>query len=212
MEFRWLTSEEQRTQVVEGGSLSEVLAQAQQLQAEAEGRFTEEQVVEMGRELGVRPEYVREALRRRGRPAAPARAMPSSHPEAPVARPLATIGRAGLLGFGIGTFPLALIALANGNAESLTLFAFVAMFVAGWSARQPRLAGIAGALTVPATVLVTGLCLESMGVRGLEPGAFFLALLSFTPLGSAVGRWAARLRQRAEQAAEAPVLPAAGRF
>src|SRR5215217_5221433 len=72
MEFRWLTSEEQRTRAVESRSLSEVLALAQRLQAEAEGQVTDDQVVEMGRELGVQPEYVREALSLRRRAAKPA--------------------------------------------------------------------------------------------------------------------------------------------
>src|SRR5439155_21461146 len=79
MEFRWLTHEERRPRAVESGSLSEVLALAQKLQAEGEGLVSEEQVIEMGRELGVRPEYVREALRLRRGPGPLAQAVAAEH-------------------------------------------------------------------------------------------------------------------------------------
>src|SRR4029077_20640933 len=95
MEFRWLTNEERRTRTVESSALSEVLALAQKLQAEGEGLVSEEQAVEMGRELGLRPDYVHEALRLRGRAAQPARALPpepaSHHPIAAAAQALGTV-------------------------------------------------------------------------------------------------------------------------
>src|SRR5262249_43067931 len=75
MEFRWLTTDEQRTRAVESSTLSDVLALAQQLQAEGEGSVGEEQVLEMGRELGVQPQYIREALRLRRRAEEPARSL-----------------------------------------------------------------------------------------------------------------------------------------
>jgi len=52
MEFRWLTTDEKRTRAVEVGSLPEVLALAQKLQSEGSGLVAEDEVVEMGRELG----------------------------------------------------------------------------------------------------------------------------------------------------------------
>src|SRR6266851_4143376 len=91
MEFRWLTSDERRTRAVESSSLSEVLALAQNLQAEGEGLVSEEQAVEMGRELGVRAEYVHEALRLRRRAAQPAGTLP---PEPAVHNPIAAAMRA----------------------------------------------------------------------------------------------------------------------
>jgi len=72
MEFRWLTTEEKRTHTVDSSDLPDVLALAQKLQAEGGGLVREDEVIEMGRELGVRPEYVREALRLRRRAATPA--------------------------------------------------------------------------------------------------------------------------------------------
>src|SRR6188472_4466622 len=113
MEFRWLTPEEQKTRAVESASLAEVLALAQKLQAEGEARVHDDQVVEMGRELGIRPEFVREALRlRRGA------VGPVVERGEPADLEAATLGRRGnhslaralCVGIGLGTLPMALFA------------------------------------------------------------------------------------------------------
>lgn len=207
MEFRWLTSEEQRTRAVESQSLSDILSLAQQLQAEAEGQVTDDQVVEMGRELGVQPEYVREALRLRRRPPIPGLPPPQDHGALVTSRSGNSLGRALTLGFGLGTLPMALIALANSNAQPVAFFVLLATLAAGWTARQPRLAGTAGMVTAPLIVLASALFLSSLPVYGLRPEAFLFSLLSFTPLGGGVARFAAALRDRLERLGERPPLP-----
>jgi hypothetical protein len=210
MEFRWLTSDEQRTRAVESASLADVLALAQQLQAEGEARFTDEQVVEMGRELGVHPQYVLEALRLRRRAAQPAPLLqPEPAPERPLQEPLAQVLRASVLGLGLGTFPMAMIALAQSHSEPMAFFVLIAALAAGWSARHPRLAGLAGAAAAPLVVIVSP---SFLGATDAWPGAFFLALLSFTPLSSALARMAAGLRGRIERLAEVPQLSVSSRI
>src|SRR5436305_14726419 len=106
MEFRWLTCDERRTGAVESQSLSEVLALAQKLQAEGDGLVSEEQVVDMGRELGVRPEYVREALRLSGRAAQPRRRAPAETAPPPTSQERRAGDAQGPLGWvGLGMLP-----------------------------------------------------------------------------------------------------------
>jgi hypothetical protein len=208
MEFRWLTTEKQRSRAVESHTLSDVLALAQQLQAEAEGQVTDDQVVEMGRELGVQPEYIREALRLRRRPVA-SRVAPSQHPGLIDTSPSgSSLGRALTMGLGLGTLPMALIALADSHAQPVAFFTLIATLAAGWAARQPRLAGTAGMVTAPLIVLVSAMFLTSIPVYGLRPEAFFISLLSFTALGGGISRFAAGLRDRLERLGERPPLPA----
>src|SRR6266851_3215430 len=132
MEFRWLTHEERRVRTVESNSLSEVLALAQKLQADSEGSVGEEQVVEMGRELGVRPEHVREALRLRRRAAQPARNLP---PEPAPAGHSAIHAAASALVimFALLMLPSVSRAFYLSNREPVwILFTFAAAVVAGW--------------------------------------------------------------------------------
>src|SRR5439155_3929282 len=100
LEFRWLTSEERRTTTVENGSLSEILALAQKLQAEGETRVSDDQVVEMGRELGVQPHYIHEALRLRRRAGHSTRAL-QAEPTLPPTdhNPIASVAQVLLLVF-----------------------------------------------------------------------------------------------------------------
>src|SRR5438876_8189503 len=157
MEFRWLTSDERRPRAVESNSLSEVLALAQRLQAEGDGLVSEEQVVEMGRELGVRPEYIREALRLRRRAAQPARTV-QSEPNLPPTdhNPITAAAQVLLTVFALGMLPRTAEALSHCavNTIPFLFFAFIASLAAGWSARYSRLAGIAAALIVPILLLV----------------------------------------------------------
>src|SRR2546426_168277 len=182
MEFRWLTSEERRTKTVESGSLAEVLALAQQLQAEAEGLLSEEQVVEIGRELGIRPEYVREALALRQRVPQPAQPMPAPRLEAADEWPLAAVVRALLLVFGLALFPVANIAIDRSGMQPLPLVALIAAAVTGWVARYPRLAAIGGALAVPAVLV--GMAMHPYGSGSGKDAAVFFSLLSLCPLCS----------------------------
>lgn len=202
MEFRWLTQDERRLRAVESGSLSEVLALAQKLQAEGEGLVGEEQVVEMGRELGVRPEYVREALRLRRRAAQPAHAA-APEPTLPPTdhNPIAAAAQVLLIVFALGLLPRMGHALYQSeiNPALFLILSIVASLAAGWSARYSRLAGVAGALAVPVLLLVSALYPSQPALR---PDAVFFALLSLCPLGSAVGRLGARTRRWAERFVE----------
>lgn len=203
MEFRWLTHEERRRRAVESNSLSEVLALAQKLQAEGEGLVSEEQVLEMGRELGVRPEYVREALRLRSRAAQPAHTLPPEPSLAPAGHsPLMAAGQALAIMFALLMLPSVSRAFYLSNREpAWILFTFAAAVVAGWSARHPRLAGIAGAAAVPMILLVSSFYRDypfhhPEGVRG---EAALLALVSLGPLSAAAGRAAAKVRRWTER-------------
>ena len=209
MEFRWLSSDERRTRAVESSSLSEVLALAQKLEAESDGLVSEEQVVEMGRELGVRPEYVREALRLRGRAAQPGRTLqpeptlpPTDH------NPIAAASQLLLTVFAIGMLPRAGDALfrSSVNPGLFLFFALIASLAAGWSARYSRLAGAAGALAVPVLLLVAAFYPYSGPSLGGD--AVFFSLLSLCPLGSAIGRLGARTRRWAERFVDRPRLTA----
>jgi hypothetical protein len=208
MEFRWLTSDERRTRAVESQSLSEVLALAQKLQAESDGLVSEEQVVDMGRELGVRPEYVREALRLRGRAAQPARTV-QAEPNLPPTdhNPIAAAGQVLLTVFALGMLPRTIDVLARCqvNTGLFLFFALIASLAAGWSARYSRLAGAAGALIVPILLLVASYYPHQPAL-GFD--ALFFSLLSLCPLCSATGRLGARARRWAERFVERPRLAA----
>jgi hypothetical protein len=206
MEFRWLTSDERRTRAVESSSLSEVLALAQNLQAEGEGLVSEEQAVEMGRELGVRAEYVHEALRLRRRAAQPAGTLP---PERADYNPI-TAALWALLGvFSLLMLPATARVLPESGRDPVWIFvAFAAAIVAGWSARYPRLAGIAGAGAVPMILIVSSFYRYPLHLHGIRGEAILFALLSLCPLCSAVGRRAASVRRWAERFAERPRLTA----
>ena len=210
MEFRWLTHEERRPRAVESGSLSEVLALAQKLQGEGEGLVSEEQVIEMGRELGVRPEYVREALRLRRGPGAPAQAL-AAEPTPPVhPNPIAAAGQALLMVFALLMLPATARALdESGRDPAWMLFAFAAAVVAGWSARYPRLAGIAGAAAVPMILFVSCFYRHAYP-HGISGEAMLFSLVSLCPLCSTAGRGAASVRRWAERFAERPRLTASG--
>jgi hypothetical protein len=209
MEFRWLTPEERPARSVESGSLADVLALAQQLQAETEGLLSEEQVVEMGRELGIRPECVREALTLRQRAAQPAQALLTEPALAPGdERPLAAVGQALLLGFAMALFPAAVSAIGRSGLYPLPFVALTAAAITGWTARYPRLAAIGGALAVPAVLLAFALYPVGFFPYGQHgPGmdeAVVLSLLSFCPLCSVAGRAAAKLRRWAERLTDRP--------
>src|SRR5439155_25726090 len=210
MEFRWLTSDERRTRAVESQSLSEVLALGQKLQAEGDGLVTEEQVVEMGRELGVRPEHVREALRLRRRAAQPARTV-QAEPNLPPTdhNPIAAAAQVLLGVFALGMLPRAADALGRSEVNILFFLfsAFIASLAAGWSSRYSRLAGIAGAAVVPILLLVAAFYPYQ---PTLGRGAIFFSLLSLCPLCSATGRLGGRVRRWAERFVERPRLSASG--
>jgi hypothetical protein len=211
VEFRWLTTEERRSQMVENGSLTDILALAQKLQADGEGRVSEDQVVEMGRELGVRPEYIREALRLRRRSAQPARSLqpeptlpPTDH------NPIASVAQVLLLVFALGMLPRALEALGRSHVapQLFLIFTILSTMLAGWSARYSRLAGVAGALAIPILLLVAAF--YPIYGPGLGSDAVFFSLISLCPLGSALGRIAARARRWAERFVVRPSLTARG--
>jgi hypothetical protein len=210
MESRWLTTEEQRTRTVESGSLSEILALAQQLQTENEGLMTEAQVVEMGRELGIQPEYVRQALRRTRAVAEPetTREPPGEmrslvvEEGPPDEGPLRAVGNTLLVLFGALMFPVAMEGLDRGDVVWVGPTALVVAAIAGWVARYPRLAAVAGALSAPVTLLA-GIFYNMMAPHYGEPNpGLILGMLSLAPLGSGFGRGAARLRRWVERIGE----------
>jgi hypothetical protein len=212
MEFRWLTTEEQRTRAVECASLSNVLALAQKLQAEDEGWVNEEQVVEMGRELGVQPQFVREALRLRRRAAQPARALRAApavatsdpNPLATAARTLATV-------CGLMLLPLVSQSLHESNTgPGWVIATLVAAAITGWSVRVSRLAGIAGALAAPAVLLLASFYTTYGSGDTLSRHAILFYLLSLCPLGATAGRAAAAVRRWAERLADRERLAVPG--
>jgi hypothetical protein len=214
MEFRWLKPDERRGQVVESGSLAEVLELAQKLQAEGEGLLSEEEVIQTGQELGIRPEYVREALALRQLAAQPAQAPPlGSISVKGDERPLAVVGQALLLVFALALFPAAMSAVTrNGMGPLLPLLALIAAIATGWTARYPRLAAIGGALAVPAVLVAMALYpADFYPSHGPDTDqAVFLSLLSFGPLCSVVGRGAAKLRRWTERFTDRPEWIARG--
>ncbi len=200
MEFRCVTQEERPAPAVESSSLSEVLALAQKLQAESDGLVNEEQVVEMGRELGVRPEYVRAAVRRHRRTAPPSRRLPPE-PVPPPAdhHPILAAAQALLTVFAVLILPLtARLLTLSGRDPIWILVALAAAWVAGWAARQPRLAGIAGAAAVPMILFVSSFYREFPHPAGIRGEAIFFSLLSLGPLCAAAGEAAGRARRRKE--------------
>ena len=207
MEVRGLNPEERAARVVESSSVSEVLALAHKLQAEAEGLLTEEQLFELGRELGVEPQYVREALRLRHRAAQPVReaaAMPA--PVAAEERCLISVGQAFMLLASLSIVPVAMGALDDYGLIGAPFFALFAAFIVGWCARYSRLAGIAGALAVPLALVVGAFYHGGGSWNGLfhsVPTAF-VALLAFGPLCWATGRGAVRLRRWLERSMRVP--------
>jgi hypothetical protein len=214
MEFRWLKPDERRGAAVESGSLAEVLELAQRLQAEGEGLLSEEEVIQTGQELGIRPEYVREALALRQLAAQPAQARPlGSISVKGDERPLAVVGQALLLMFALTLFPAAMTAINRSGMEPVPLFALFAAAATGWAARYPRLAAIGGALAVPAVLLAVALYPVGFGFdpsHGPRDEAVFLSLLSLGPLCSIVGRGAAKLRRWTERFTDRPEWIARG--
>jgi hypothetical protein len=203
MEFRCVTQEERPAPAVESSSLSDVLALAQKLQAESDGLVNEEQVVEMGRELGVRPEYVRAAIRRHRRAAPPAR-RPSPEPAPPADHhPVLAAAQALLTVFAVLMLPLtAHLLTLSGRDPVWILAALAAAWVAGWSSRQPRLAGIAGASALPMILFVSSFYREFPHPAGIRGEAILYSILSLGPLCAAAGEAAGRARRRREYPTE----------
>jgi hypothetical protein len=88
------------------------------------------------------------------------------------------------------------------------MFTILASSLAGWSARYSRLAGVAGAVTIPVLLLVAAF--YPFYNPGLGADAVFFAMISLCPLGSAMGRVAARARRWAERFVHRPRLSASG--
>jgi hypothetical protein len=208
MEFRWLKPDERRGAAVESGSLAEVLELAQRLQAEGEGLLSEREVIEVGQELGIRAEYVREALALRQRAAQPAHAL---RPEPIIAsadeRPLAAVGQALLLVFALALFPAAMNELNRFGLEPFPLIALIAALITGWVARYSRPAALGGALAAP--VVLFAMVMYPSG-HGFSGGALFFSLLSLGPLCSVAGRAAAKLRRWTERFTDPPQWIARG--
>jgi hypothetical protein len=204
VEIRWLTAEEQKPVQVESGAVSEILALAQKLQADREDRFTEAQVVEMGQELGIRPEHVREALRLKRAPivSPPIPSIPSipASPPDTHAGPLTAVGHVALTTFALGLLPHTIMAAERTfmGGSSFLWMPFIVAGIAGWVARSRSLAGVAGAAAVPLVMAI--LITYSRG--GGADATFFLSLLSVAPLCGYAARGAARLRRWMERLAE----------
>jgi hypothetical protein len=212
MEFRWLTTDEQRTRAVESSTLSDVLALAQQLQSESEGWVGEDQVVEMGRELGVQPQYIREALRLRRRASQPARALRAEsaavssnpNPLAVAAQTLATL-------WGLLLLPLVSQGLQACNSrEGWIVITLLCAAITGGSVRASRLAGLAGALAAPAILIIASFYNTYGPGDPLSRHAIFFFLLSLCPLGATAGRTAAAVRRWLERLADRQQLPVPG--
>ena len=131
----------------------------------------------------------------------------SAHPcQAPAQH--AHVVVAPLLVFALGMLPRAMEALYRSHViPSLFLtFTILAASLAGWSARYSRLAGVAGAVTIPVLLLVAAF--YPFYNPGLGADAVFFAMISLCPLGSAMGRVAARARRWAERFVHRPRLSA----
>jgi hypothetical protein len=197
MEFRWLTSEEQRARIVESRSLSDVLALAQKLQAESDGQVSDEQVVALGQELGIRPEHVREALRLRRRAPQPT-PVPRTETTTQMPNAVAAAGQTLTTVCALLLLPLAMNIF--GLSPVWMLFALLAAAATGWAVNARRLAGVAGAVAVPAVLLIS-FFYAMVGGPGYWPGVggLLISLLALCPLGFNVARGAAALRRWAER-------------
>lgn len=149
---RWIP-EKAEARGLESESVTEVLALALQLQSDAGGLLSEEQVIEMGRELGIAPHHVRAAMRLRQGVGPSASAVPRPTDDAPGNRVLAWVGRALLVLLGVGMAPVLLQWMAMTGGGLVALLALPSAAFVGWLARYPRLAALGGALTVPIWVL-----------------------------------------------------------
>lgn len=209
MEFRCVTQEERRAPAVESSALSEVLALAQRLQAESDGLINEAQVVEMGRELGVRPEYVRAAIRRHQRAVPPARPAPSEPlPPPPDHQPVLAASQALVTICAVLLLPRTADLLnLSGRDPVWILIALAAAWIAGWSARQPRLAGVVGAVALPLILFVSSFYRLPWHPPGIRGEAIAFSFLSLGPLCAATGEAAGRLRRRKEYPPDRDRMP-----
>jgi hypothetical protein len=190
---------------VDSHAMADILALALKLQAQGEEMVSTSQIVEMGRELGIHPEYVHEALRLKGRGPAPATSAPmaadllrsqeADDAPARVTRTLVTL-------FAVGMLPVAWDALARDAVGAVPPFALLAAAIAGWSAGYPRLARVGGALACPLVLLVSSVYTSPYGgiyTPLTDPKTLLLALLSLCPLCSSAAAGSAWLRRRLDR-------------
>jgi hypothetical protein len=90
------------------------------------------------------------------------------------------------------------------------LFALGAALIAGWAARYPRLAGIAGAAAVPMILVIARLYPVYGDAHSLGRHLLFYSLLSLCPLFSVAGRAAANARRWLERLADRERLAVPG--
>ena len=201
MDARWSTAEGSRSHAVPGDAVSDTLALAMKLQTQGEAMVDEERMVAMGRELGIQPEYVRQALVMMRDAGAPAAApSPPALGNAGDSLPLAAAGRTLSIVFSVLLLPLVFRLLPSYHMALVLLIALAAAFVAGWAARLPRPAALAGAFACP--VVLVAAALNGGHGWSLTPEGLFAALLSliaFGPLCSAAGTAAASLRRWEER-------------
>src|SRR5438874_3114335 len=103
-----LATQERAVSAVDDHALSEILALALKLQAQEDETLSEAQVLEMGRELGIRPEFIHEALRLKGRfPNPTPLEMDAPHPRlvSDGDGAIATVARTLLSLFALGMLP-----------------------------------------------------------------------------------------------------------
>jgi hypothetical protein len=207
-----LATQERAVSAVDNHALSEILALALKLQAREDETLSEAQVLEMGRELGIRPEFVYEALRLKGRASSPATTETAVHHRRLVVDgdgAIATVTRTLISLFALGMLPGAWELLAQHGAGGVPAFALLVALIAGWSARYPRLARVSGALACPLTLLVASFY-SAHHYRGPfyswpDSQTIFFALLALCPLGSSVASGSARFRRWMERLVDRPL-------
>jgi hypothetical protein len=109
--------------------------------------------------------------------------------------------------------PVAMNGLDHIGVAPAPFFALLASGVVGWVARYPRLAGVAGAITVPMSLLISLFYTIVWPYSGAlpDPTAVFTALLAFGPLCWATARGAASARRWFERQGTPREWPAAER-
>ncbi len=182
----------------DAGAATEILTLALRLQTQSEQNLPDAHLVELGQELGIRPEYIREALllQARGQSAS---SLPINEPavveRASIVPAVRRVGITLVYLASLGLIPRALSALGDHPGEPLGV-AICAVFWAvlcGLAAGEKWVARVAGVLAVPLVWFLASL------YEQVYPGSLGIFLLAFAPLAASAGDIGGRTRRFGER-------------